>query len=118
MNYYQAREIQKDGEPTGLFHFTKMNDGQIWPVGYCAKDCPGHEDPAEAAAHYHEYLLDNKISFGDDPDTGKRCAVCDRWTTGYGFLNGLRMFHLCPTHQTRAAIASLTTPSTEIVSSW
>lgn len=43
MNYYEAREIKgKDGKGTGLYHFTKMNDRLIWPVGYCSpyEACP------------------------------------------------------------------------------
>jgi hypothetical protein len=32
MNYYKARE-RKDGR----WDYTCMNDGMIWPVGYCAK---------------------------------------------------------------------------------
>src|SRR5205807_6842276 len=35
MNYYDARERQRDGKGTGIFDYTCMNDGKIWPVGYC-----------------------------------------------------------------------------------
>lgn len=48
MNYYQAREIQKDGKGTGLFHYTVMNDGYVMAIGYCSpweacKDCTAHD---------------------------------------------------------------------------
>ena len=36
MNYYQAREIQRDGQHTGLFHYTCRNDDHIYPVGFCS----------------------------------------------------------------------------------
>jgi hypothetical protein len=36
MNYHEPRELQKDGKGTGLWHYTNMNDGRIWPEGYCA----------------------------------------------------------------------------------
>lgn len=38
MNYYQARQMVE----SGLWHYTCMNDGSVWPVGYCAPDeaCP------------------------------------------------------------------------------
>lgn len=36
MNYYQPLEISdKDGNPTGKFHYTKRNGEHIYPVGYC-----------------------------------------------------------------------------------
>jgi hypothetical protein len=36
MNYYQARQLEKDGQLTG-WHYTCMNDGQVWPIGYCSR---------------------------------------------------------------------------------
>lgn len=36
MNYYEARQILKDGKPDG-WHYTVMNDGDVWPVGYCGR---------------------------------------------------------------------------------
>lgn len=41
MNYHQPRQIQ-DGPLAGKWHYTVMNDGQIWPEGYCSKfrECP------------------------------------------------------------------------------
>ena len=45
MNYYKARQ-RKDGR----WDYTCMNDGHIWPIGYCSKyvdpmdyNFPGHE---------------------------------------------------------------------------
>jgi len=64
MNYYQAREMYKDGKPSGKWHYICMNDGKIWPVGYCSPwktclDCDGK------SAWYHLY--------DDTPD----CATCN-----------------------------------------
>lgn len=36
MNYLEARELKGPAGGLGTFHFTSMNDGRIWPVGYCA----------------------------------------------------------------------------------
>lgn len=33
MNYYDARKRHDDGK----YDYTRMNDGRIWPVGYCAQ---------------------------------------------------------------------------------
>lgn len=48
MNYFQAREItDQDGNPAGRWHYTGMNDGRVWPAGYCSPtwntcpDCKG-----------------------------------------------------------------------------
>ncbi|MCK9558274.1 MAG: hypothetical protein M0R50_09580 [Candidatus Cloacimonetes bacterium] len=57
MNYYQPREIIRDKKPCGLYHYTCRNDDQIWPVGLCAEDCPGHATPEEAREHWREYLI-------------------------------------------------------------
>jgi hypothetical protein len=57
MNYYQPRELTKDGKPTGLFHYTCRNDDHIWPVGLCASGCPGHATEQEAREHWRLYLI-------------------------------------------------------------
>ncbi|MHB1950232.1 MAG: hypothetical protein ACYCQK_02005 [Acidiferrobacteraceae bacterium] len=36
MNYYDARQRQDDKR----WDYTRMNDGRIWPVGYCASKAP------------------------------------------------------------------------------
>lgn len=57
MNYYEAREIQtKEGQPTGLWHYTCKNDGRIWAVGYCSSkelcpDCQGRSGPMWRGDH-------------------------------------------------------------------
>lgn len=43
MNYFAAREIKdKEGKPTGRWHYTRMNDGVVTAVGYCSawQTCP------------------------------------------------------------------------------
>ncbi len=42
MNHYAARELQQEGRPTGLWHYTCENNGRIWPVGHCSwfRTCP------------------------------------------------------------------------------
>jgi hypothetical protein len=57
MNYYQPRELLKDGKQSGLFHYTCKNDNVVWPVGLCAEGCTGHATPDEAREHWREYLI-------------------------------------------------------------
>jgi hypothetical protein len=68
MNYYQARELQKDGKGIGLWHYTCMNDHRIWAVGHCSSwevcpDCkethaPGvRHDPPHCARCKDEGIL-------------------------------------------------------------
>lgn len=87
MNYDQAREIRnKDGNPSGKWHFTRMNDGQIWPIGFCRENCPGHDTAEEAEKHWYDYecsilVVDNfhNPAVADDRE---RCEVpgCEQWT--------------------------------------
>lgn len=119
MNYYEAREIMDlEDEGTGLWHFTKKNDGIVWPVGYCAKGCTGHPTPEEADAHFHEWALDHEIRYGKDPTTKKQCQVCGVWTIGWAEFNKLTIIHLCADHRNRETVADLTEPSSQIIASW
>lgn len=61
MNYYQARELRDgDGKGIGLWHYTCMNDGRIWPVGNCSPwvECDHCKasglEPAMSDAPYNE----------------------------------------------------------------
>jgi hypothetical protein len=43
MNYYKARELKTKGSNgETLWHYTCMNDGAVWPVGFCSplETCP------------------------------------------------------------------------------
>jgi hypothetical protein len=54
MNHYEALEIKRDGERTGLWHYTRNSQ----PVGFCGDEsCKGHVSPGEAREHYREYLI-------------------------------------------------------------
>ena len=59
MRIYQPLEIKREGKSTGLWHFTVSSDeeGWVYPVGACAKDCPGHPNAELAAQHYDQGRL-------------------------------------------------------------
>jgi hypothetical protein len=117
MNYYDAREIKKDGEPSGLWHYTVTNDGYTSPVGYCAQDCPGHPTPKEASEHYRQYLLDTStcvVTVGDyNP-----CEVCGALTNKMAGVHGIPTYRLCEEHATRDQIAERYTGPGRIISSF
>ena len=61
MNYYAPRQKKAaDGTPSGVWHYTKMNDGMIQAVGYCAdnktKPPCEHRTPLEASQCYARYI--------------------------------------------------------------
>ncbi len=59
MRYGAPREVQHDGEGTGVWRFAEAHgsDGRrgIWAVGACA-DCDGHATPDEAREHMAQYV--------------------------------------------------------------
>lgn len=116
MNYYQARQ-QKEGL---LWHYTVMNDHQIWPVGYCAQGCAGHQTKQEAEAHYREYVLDNFSFDGRMSNEMRKCEICQAWTDriAQGGIGNTDIHVLCDEHRTRAWLATVLPDQSEIISSW
>lgn len=114
MNYYEARQTK---DATG-WHFTCMNDGVIWPVGYCADHDP-HHSRAEAEQCFQRYLLD-EIS----PVTYSHWQDCER--CGAPTKKGLatrrphgHQYALCDEHRTNEEVKELAgEPITRIVASW
>lgn len=143
MNYYQPRQREKDKR----WDFTCMNDGRIWPVGYCRayKDlegdpivghtvtpeylaehratqhkhhADGHATEDEARACYREYLLDHHLQLMlENPDVMVKCLVCGVFTTNYANCDHVS-YSLCPEHNNRAEVEKLVGPVGDIVSSW
>jgi hypothetical protein len=107
MSWWQARELRRDGQGTGLWHYTcaegSGGDGRVFAVGFCSENCPGHASPAEAEAHWHEFQLANSESWTNDSEQ-LRCEVdgCGQWTTQrmrYGPNYALpENVVLCPAH--------------------
>jgi hypothetical protein len=113
MNYDQAREILgPDNEHTGRWHYTRQNDGETWPIGYCgkARGCDGHDTPEEACAHYKQYLLDRltfKTRVREWPKDKCCFKDCDREATVLADISPYRFYQTCQVHGTREAVATL-----------
>ena len=112
MNHYQARESKGGG-----WHFTCMNDGRIWPTGYC-RDHTTHATQQEAEECYAKYLLDRELRFGATSDTQCKCKECGNWTSGYVDIGMTWRITLCKDHQTIEVVKKHWKAPTEIMSSW
>lgn len=58
MNYYQAREVQRDGKGTGIWHWTCRNGADIWVTPPCTDECQ-HLTAEEAERHYWQDRREN-----------------------------------------------------------
>ncbi len=109
MEVYGPKEIARDGKPTGLWHYCYSNSASIWPIGYCAEGCPGHNSPEEAESHYHEYVLNNEVRRFTVPDTQQKCVICGDWTHHRAQIgrHHAHCFVLCQAHNTPETIRKL-----------
>lgn len=107
MNYYQPREMQdKNGQGTGLWHYTVKNDNRIWAIGNCADNCPGHADKEGAYEHYRQYLID-KARFHAPTvanPTLHKCEICGEWTDKIAIIDQTVHHFLCDTHCNRESL--------------
>lgn len=107
MNYYGPRQRKSDGK----YHYTCMNDGQIWPVGFCADGCPGHDTAEQACEHQKQYML-SIARFGQKTDAWPKhkCGVqgCESEATCWAMIPGeMRQFEVCESHANKEALATL-----------
>ena len=112
---YAAREILgHNGTRTGIWHYTRAtHNGKFVPVGYCNIHCR-HTTPAEALAHYKQWLIGNIQTWNDEPtpDAKYLCAVtdCGAYTSGLIHIKGtVFAWWLCQEHRTITAVEWLLT---------
>lgn len=80
MNYDEAREVaDKDGKPTGIWHWTSRNDREIRIALPCTAECR-HETRESAELHFYEWSL-QRVEEYDMKDRQLKCKVCGEWTT-------------------------------------
>jgi hypothetical protein len=109
VNYDQPRELDdKSG-----WHYTRMRDKQVWPIGYCADHAPKpHLTEDGARQCYTRYLLDKELDLdGERIGTWRRCLRpgCGELTRRYAQVGrGMGpVYDLCDTHRTREDVAAL-----------
>lgn len=144
MNYYDARERKTaSGNPSGRWDYTCMNDGQIWPVGYCRAfsepseimlisesererlrsfahkhHIDGHDTADEARECYRQYLLDQRLNLHNyETESQHKCVVCGAWTGAFAEVNH-QIFVLCDEHRTREQVDKLLSAPGYIISSY
>lgn len=110
MNYDKAREI-KSGANAGKWHYTRMNDGVIWPIGFCSEGCSGHDTPEEACEHYRRYLLSNLRIQGPKTERWpkEKCAVegCETEATHLLSVDCWKYWEVCEAHATKETAETL-----------
>lgn len=89
MNYDQARQ-RKDGK----WHYTRKNDDRIYPIGFCANNCAGHDTCEEAEWHYWEWQLVNICTHNPVVDLAfvdgrQKCTLCGAVATRVASLPGI-----------------------------
>lgn len=122
MNYHEPRQVNPDsGRPdAGKWRYTNMNDGRIWPEGYCAEGCPGHDTKDGAYEHQTQYMLDHARYDGRMGDVRRKCEAegCEEWTDAFAQVGHLQMFVLCDEHRTRGVVAGLYGTCGDSFGSW
>jgi hypothetical protein len=121
MNHYKARQKEVDKR----WHYTCCNDGRIWPVGYCAGACAGHDTAEQACEHQAQYECDNaqfhpmtidEAFAGPNSVSVDKCRACGERTCGFASYGAGQMsvIPLCPAHCNRESLR----PLIEIGESW
>ncbi len=109
MNYHQPRQVDPtaDRPDAGKWLYTNMNI-RVWPEGYCAEGCDGHDTKEGAYAHQTQYVLDKMRLDGQYADVQRRCIKedCGVWTDRFAEVE-MRTFDLCDEHRTRKVVTEL-----------
>lgn len=106
MNYDQPRQV-KGGRADGKFHYTRMREGHVYPIGPCRdNDCPGHDTPDGACEHYKIGLIAKAkfIPMGDDEYPKYKCEVagcCEEAKWIARIPDWARQYQLCRAHANR-----------------
>lgn len=109
MNYDQPRQLK-----TGGWHYTSMNDGRVWAVGYCAdhRGTP-HATEDEARACYTRYLMEQRTQFDGTLGSYNPCEApsgCATLTNRCAVIDGWPKWRLCDEHRTPEIVAELHGP--------
>ncbi len=102
-DYHAPRAWTRAVDGRWLWVFSCRAHGRLWPIGHCSARCR-HWTPAEATAHYREYLLDTASYDGYWQGVAYRCELCDAWTQRFAQLASFELHRLCPAHLNRAGL--------------
>jgi hypothetical protein len=124
MNYYGPREkMDADRKGSGIWHYTVANDDRVYPVGYCAEGCPGHDTPEGALAHQTEWERDH-ITFRESGRPGEwhecgieGCSELTRTMAEWGTGGAVPHLYVCDQHANRETVAPMVSAGI-VTSSW
>ena len=107
MNYGQARQREKDGQPVELWDWTNVRDHVARRSAPCNEGC-AHKSAREAARHFYDYCLETAKAHPHS-DEQRKCEICDAWTdTAMGNTQmslAIRPVELCEQHRTQEYLA-------------
>lgn len=135
MSIDAPREIRdSDGRPTGLWHYTRSQDGRMWPIGYCSavrlcgeypdcvgsqppcdcggvglvrtlEACVGHPTAQDAATHYLLWCYDH-ARYDGRKGASRPCSTedCRARTRAFAIAGG-KEFPFCERHLNRESLA-------------
>jgi hypothetical protein len=105
MNYDQPRQLKEGG-----WHYTSMNDGRVWPIGYC-RDHDGHATEDEARRCYRDYELNEclRLDGGTWANHWQKCDYpgCENLTNKPVMIGGWHRWTLCDEHRTKECCTEL-----------
>ena len=103
MNYDQPRQLK-----TGGWHYTQMNDHQIWALGYCREHEP-HETEDDARRCYRDYQLNERLLLDGTAGHWNPCEYpeCETLTNRAVSIDGWTKWPLCDEHRTKECCAEL-----------
>jgi hypothetical protein len=108
VNYDQPRRLKDGG-----WHYTSMNDGQVWPVGRCAEHAP-HETEDDARRCYRDYEMDERLHLDGTIGHWNTCQYPEGCWTLTNRQAGISPWGpswlLCDKHRTKEACAALYGP--------
>jgi hypothetical protein len=111
IRYYLPLRIASGCRSPGLYHYCcyLYPAGQAWSVGYCAKNCQGHDTRDAAREHYRQFLIDRFGQYTGTLSSAGTCAVCGRLTTHCASVDyhyEWEVIGLCPVHLNREGLSA------------
>lgn len=97
------------GADAGKWYTVVIERQGIRRVGYCARECPGHDSSAEALAHHLQYQLDREADLWlERRGAPRECEICGEPTTLRARLGrDIPLFVLCREHQSTTSLQKL-----------
>lgn len=106
--WWRPRQIQ-GGRNAGKWHYTCGNTSgtNVFAVGGCAQDCPGHDTEREALVHFVDSVAAGEFRQTEVDDVMRKCVECGEFTRHVAMLwedPFVRGINVCRHHDVRAVL--------------